>query len=110
MVRTITDVPFPLWPALEELCLTADVEVVAEYRFHVNRRWRFDAAIPEKMIAIEYEGGVFKNGRHVRALGFLADAEKYNRAAMDGWRVLRYGAGKAEAARFIAELREVLMI
>ena len=27
-----------------------------EYKFHPERKWRFDFAIPSNMIAIEYEG------------------------------------------------------
>ena len=40
-------------------------------------------------MALEIEGGVFSRGRHVRPMGFLADMEKYNAAAVLGWRVLR---------------------
>lgn len=64
-------------------------EVVAEYRFHPPRMWRFDYAIPSHRIAIEVEGGVWTNGRHIRGTGFLNDMEKYNQAVLDGWRLLR---------------------
>lgn len=63
--------------------------VVKEHRFHPNRKWRFDYAIPERMIALEVEGGVHTAGRHIRPIGFLNDMEKYNAAGMMGWRVLR---------------------
>lgn len=62
---------------------------VKEYKFNPGRRWRFDYAIPEYRIAVEVEGGVWTGGRHVRPKGFLNDMEKYNAAAVDGWRVLR---------------------
>lgn len=65
------------------------VECVKEYRFHPNRLWRFDYAIPEHKIALEVEGGVWTDGRHVRAQGFLGDMEKYNTATLMGWRVFR---------------------
>ncbi len=61
-----------------------------EYRFHPERKWRFDYAYPDKKIAIEQEGGVWIGGRHNRASGFLKDLEKYNAAAVLGWRILRY--------------------
>lgn len=64
------------------------VDAVAEHRF-CERKWRFDYAIPEAKIAIEIEGGVWIGGRHVRPRGFLNDMEKYNRAAVLGWRVIR---------------------
>lgn len=34
-------------------------EVVAEYRFHPSRDWRFDFAIPSRRVAIEVESGAF---------------------------------------------------
>jgi very-short-patch-repair endonuclease len=61
-----------------------------EYRFDAERRWRFDFAWPNLKLAVETEGGVWIRGRHVRPVGYLADLEKYNRAVVLGWRVLRY--------------------
>ena len=60
-----------------------------EYRFHPNRKWRFDYCYPDKKIAIEIEGGVFSQGRHVRSIGFLGDIDKYNEAVRRGWRLIR---------------------
>ena len=65
------------------------VECVKEYKFHPERRWRFDYAIPEHKIALEVEGGVWTQGRHTRPQGFLGDIEKYNTATLMGWRVFR---------------------
>lgn len=66
-----------------------NTECVKEYRFNQSRRWRFDYAIPKFKIALEVEGGVWTNGRHTRAKGFLGDIEKYNNATILGWKVLR---------------------
>lgn len=68
------------------------VEVVREYRFDADRRFRFDYALPDLLIAIEIDGGVWMDGggRHNRAAGFLTDLEKLNLAASKGWRVLRF--------------------
>lgn len=72
------------------LCKTyLGVECVKEYRFHPRRKWRFDYAIPAHKIAIEVEGGVWTRGRHTRPKGFLGDMDKYNAAAVMGWRLLR---------------------
>ena len=73
---------------------------VSEYRFHATRRWRFDYAWPDHMIALEVEGGAFVRGRHNRGAGFRKDIEKYNAATLLGWRVLRiirddWNAGRA---------------
>ncbi|MEQ3161647.1 hypothetical protein AAA214_00660 [Parabacteroides goldsteinii] len=48
-------------------------EVVAEYRFHPGRDWRFDFAIPSHRVAVEVEGGAFNGGRHIRPEGYLRD-------------------------------------
>ena len=65
------------------------VECVKEYKFHPVRKWRFDYALPAYKIALEVEGGVWTQGRHTRPKGFLGDVEKYNTAALLGWRVFR---------------------
>jgi len=62
---------------------------IKEYRFHPIRAWRFDYAWPSYMIALDIEGGIWTNGRHVRGKGFIGDLSKYNEAAMMGWCVLR---------------------
>ena len=63
-----------------------------EYQFakDIGRRWRFDFCwIPEK-VAVELEGGIWIGGSHTRPVRFISDADKYNRASLDGWIVLRY--------------------
>jgi very-short-patch-repair endonuclease len=61
-----------------------------EYRFHAPRRWRFDFCWPDHRLAVEVEGGIWSGGRHVRGAGFEKDLEKYNRANLDGWCLLRF--------------------
>lgn len=63
-----------------------------EYKFDDKRKWRFDFAYPDLKLAIEAEGGVWSRGRHTRGSGYIKDCEKYNRAAVMGWTVLRYTA------------------
>lgn len=62
---------------------------VAEYRFHARRRWRFDFAWVERLVALEVEGGAWTRGRHTRGAGYVADLEKYSEAAIAGWCVVR---------------------
>jgi len=38
---------------------------------------------------MEIEGGIWLQGRHNRAEGFLADIDKYFEATLAGWIVLR---------------------
>lgn len=67
-----------------------------EYRFMPSRRFRFDLAWPDKMTALEIEGGAWVRGRHVNPLGFLKDLEKYGEAFALGWDVLRVSPQQLE--------------
>lgn len=62
---------------------------VAEYRFCLGRRFRFDWCWPRQLIALEIDGGVWTKGRHTRGTGFMRDQEKTNLAAVLGWKVFR---------------------
>ena len=62
---------------------------VPELRFHPDRRWRFDLAWPDRMVAIEVDGGSWIGGRHTSGSGFENDCIKLSTAAALGWRVLR---------------------
>lgn len=62
----------------------------SEWAFTKNRKWRFDYVFPDSMVAVEIEGGTRLGGRHTRHSGFERDAEKYNEAAILGWKVLRF--------------------
>ena len=77
---------------LEEFAREHGLELKTEHRFDEVRKWRFDWAIPELMIAVEYEGIFSKKSRHTTAKGFTGDAEKYNKAQQLGWKVYRYTA------------------
>lgn len=55
-----------------------------------SRQWRFDWAHVPSKTAIEFEGGTFTGGRHTRPIGYAKDAEKYNYATREAWRVFRY--------------------
>lgn len=81
---------------------------VPEYYFARPRRWRFDLAYIDSMIAIEIEGGGWVHGRHVRGSGFAKDLEKYNEALCLGWRVLRVDGNMIENGRAIAYIQRLL--
>lgn len=61
-----------------------------EYRFAPPRRFRFDFCWPDRMLAVEVEGGTWTKGRHTRPQGFANDCAKYNLATLNGWQVLRF--------------------
>lgn len=65
-------------------------EPIAEFRFDTKRKFRFDFAWSEYKVAVEIEGGLYQNGRHNRAQGYITDCDKYNLATESGWRILRY--------------------
>lgn len=78
-----------------------------EHRF-CHRRWRFDFAWPDRMLALEVEGGTYSRGRHTRPEGFERDCEKYNAAALAGWRVLRVTGRMVRDGRALVLLRRAL--
>ena len=83
-------------------------ELERESRFHPERKWRADFAHIESRTLIEIEGGIYIQGRHNRAAGFIADAEKYLEAFLAGWAVVRLTAAQISAPtveRLIAAIR-----
>ncbi len=99
-------IPAPLSQLEETLALHIRAailpEPVREHRFAPPRRWRFDFAWPDALVAAEVEGGTRSGGRHVRGSGYEADCEKYNTAAIDGWCVLRFSSQMVADGRAIA--------
>lgn len=74
-------------PALKFELLSIDLGIKweKEVRFHRQRRWRFDYAIPSKMVYVEIDGGSWVQGRHNTGTGMAKDHEKFNHATMCGW-------------------------
>lgn len=59
-----------------------------EFRFHPERKWRFDFCWQSARVAMEVQGAIFTGGRHVRGAALVKEHEKLNHAAILGWRVL----------------------
>jgi hypothetical protein len=78
--------------ALEFILNSIGKTVIPEYRFYPGRRFKFDyfIVISPGGIGVEYEGGVFTSGRHIRPTGFINDCSKYNLANSLNIPVLRY--------------------
>lgn len=87
-----------------------DPQPVREHWFarDIGRRWRFDFAWPEQLIAVEVEGGEFTQGRHVRPLGFRQDCEKYLYALCRGWAVARVTTEMVKSGQAIRGAMRVL--
>jgi hypothetical protein len=81
-----------------------------EYRFAPPRKWRFDLAWPELLVAFEREGGTWQRGRHTRPAGYANDCEKYNAAGILGWIVIRATADMIQSGLALDQLTEALAV
>ncbi len=90
---------------------------VREFRFHPTRRWAFDWAWPDRLVALEKEGVVYPpkgsgdhrlGGRHASVKGFTEDIEKYGEAFRLGWRVLRCLPSQVESGQAIQWAEPIL--
>lgn len=88
------------------VCNENCLQLQTEYKFHSNRKWKFDWAVPALKIGIEYEGLISEKSRHTTITGYSADSEKYREAAKEGWIVLRYDALSYE--KLPQDLKEVI--
>lgn len=75
---------------IKEQLEAAGVDYVTEWRFDKVRRFRFDWAIVALKVAIEYEGLGYSKTHHTSSDGYTSNAEKYNLAQLQGWKVYRY--------------------
>ncbi len=82
-----------LWALNKEGSIPA---YVRELQFSADRKFRFDWAIPDLKIAIEYEGIFSEKSGHTTINGYVKDCIKYNLATLEGWKVLRYTAKNYE--------------
>ena len=64
----------------------------SEFIFSKERKFRFDWAVPQILVAIEYEGIFSEKSGHTTLSGYKKDIEKYNLATKLGWKILRYTA------------------
>lgn len=63
-----------------------------EFKFSPERNFRFDWALPDLMVAVEYEGIISEKSGHTSLTGYNKDVIKYNLATKLGWKVMRYTA------------------
>lgn len=85
-------------------------EPAPEYQFHKNRKWRIDWYFEHgnRRVALEVEGGVYTNGRHTRAAGFLKDMEKYNALSEAGIFLLRCTPDELMTTKIFELVKRVL--
>jgi hypothetical protein len=93
--------PASKWTTLIDYCRSRGYPVPdAEVRVTPDRKFAFDFAWPDLMIALEVDGGLYGMGKpcpmckqrkvagHGSIQRKLTDIEKFNLAALQGWRVV----------------------
>ena len=61
-----------------------------QHRYVPGRMFRADFAFPEQKLIVEVDGGVFNRRAHGSVAGIIADMQRTNLAAINGWRVMRF--------------------
>lgn len=79
-----------------------------EFRFHPKRRWRFDCAWPDRLMACEVNGSEFVGGRHNRGLGMAKDFEKLNEALLLGWSVFLFTGSQVRSGYAVQTMQIAL--
>ena len=79
-----------------------------QYKFHPERNWRADFLITGTKILVEVEGGIWSGGRHTRGKGYIADMEKYNAAAVMGFKVLRFDTQQVKSGLAIKQIENLV--
>lgn len=92
---------------LAEQLRQARIPFEREFRFFLDRKWRFDFAMPYAWTAVEVEGGSWTGG-HKRGAAYESDCEKHNAATGSGWRVYRFTPAMVNDGRALSVIREVL--
>ena len=103
-------------------CKTHELpEPTREYQFAkgFGRLWRFDFAWLDYHVAVEIEGltavqgrdgTILAGGRHASFAGFRGDCEKYARAAILGWLVLRFEKDLVTSGAAVSLTEELLKV
>lgn len=95
-------------PLIEQIKVDGLPAPTPEHEFCPGRKWRFDWCWPDRMLAVEVDGGVWTQGRHTRGAGYEEDCRKLNRATILGWRVLRFTTRQVAKGEALACIREAL--
>ena len=89
----------------------AGIKYELEYKFHPERKWRFDFMLNNDcfyLLALEINGGNWAGGRHVRPAALIKEYEKLNSAVLLGWRVLLVTPEDVTSGRALELVRRAL--
>jgi len=83
---------------------------VREHTFAYPRRFRFDFAWPERKLAVECQGGIWRpgGGAHSRPANIVRDNEKSNLAAALGWKVYKFDMNDIKSGRALQIIEDEL--
>jgi len=95
---------------LETIINQLGVNVIPEYKFHSVRRFRIDYFLPDQNIGIEFEGGAWTKGRHIRPQGFINDCTKYNLATAQGIKIFRFTSEHLKEPEKVRELLNNVLV
>ena len=70
--------------------IAPEIPCTREYVFHGVRKFRIDIAMIDVKLSVEFDGGIWNGGRHVRGAGIKSDHKKRNLLAQGGWTCLYY--------------------
>ena len=93
---------------MEQLLYILGIKYETEYRFSMERQFRFDICIPDHKIGIEYEGLMSDISGHTTNNGYTSNCTKYNLAQIEGYIVLRYTV--INAKEFIHDIKRLLKL
>ena len=108
--------PTPQEPSQLVETLVSQLEIVGlkpthrEWKFHPERKWRFDLVWVSFKVAVEVHGGIHSGGRHTRGAGFERDREKMNEAALMGWLVLEVTGDQIRSGQALAWVEKALEV
>jgi very-short-patch-repair endonuclease len=83
-------------------------EPVAEFPFHPERKWRWDWCWPDRLLAVEVDGGLWIRGRHSRGKGQEGDMEKRAEGTLLGWKVLVFSTDQVASGYALECIRRAL--
>jgi len=90
----------------------AGIPFVRQFRFDLNRRWRYDFAIQpfDRKLAVEVQGLTKGRalGAHQRVDGLTREYEKLNAAVLAGWRVLLFTPAQVKSGYALETIKAAL--
>lgn len=83
-----------------------ETELIFNKIFKTERRFRFDWAIPELKLGIEYDGIISEKSRHTTIGGFMEDCNKLNIVTSNHWFFYRYHTNNYK--NFISDIEQYI--